>query len=351
MEIATATAEDNQELIDLQARCPQGRGLVTSLINTPDFFVRAAAWSRHAIFKATHQGRIIASASCGAVQANINQEPAMVGYQFEAFVDPAQRRRGAARALLERMDQYHRENQASMAYAMVMQGNRYSLGLVAAQGFVVHRDITMNVILVHRKMEERNPEAIRPAGSDDLADLAELQNRTWQGFDFHQPMSPEGLAAFLERTPGHSLEQEQVLQTEHGPAACAGVWDWGSITKVRVVSTTWPMKLKGLLLDMLKWLRPVPRMAKPGQELKQWCLTSLGFKSPEDLAALLARINNLALAQGVDTVFLMAQDAPWVAEALGEFISIPVTMHLVVKGYGDGPGPGEAPVHLDGIHL
>ena len=33
----------------------------------------------------------------------------------------------------------------------------------------------------------------------------DLQNRTWQGFDFHQPVSADGLAAFLERTPGHSL--------------------------------------------------------------------------------------------------------------------------------------------------
>lgn len=351
MEVKLAGSQDNQELMDLQARCPQGIGLVSSLVNTPDFFARAAPWPQHAVFKVEQDQRIIASASCAVVEARINRQPVRVGYQFEAFVDPRARRCGAAGALLDRMAEYQQENQASLAYALVMQGNSPSLGLVATRGFTAHRDLTMHVLLVYRRMAEPEAGTMRPARPEDLEGLARLQNRTWEDFDFHQPVSGQGLAAFLERTPGHGLGQMLVLEGDEGLRACAGVWDWGSITRVTVISTTWSMKLKGLLLDLLRPFKPLPRMAKPGQELKQWCLTCLGFDSPDDLAALLARVNNQAREQGVDTVFLMAQDAPWVDQALAGFIQVPVRMHLMVRPLGQGVMPGDDPVHLDGIHL
>lgn len=310
-----------------------------------------APWPGEVVFKAVQDGRIIASASCAVVEAMVNAESTRVGYQFEAFVDPAMRRRGAARALLERMADYQLANRAALAYALVMQGNQPSLGLVAKQGFRPHGQLTMNVLMVYRKMKPARPECLRPARAEDLEALARLQNRTWQGFDFHQPVSPEGLAAFLRRTPGHSLDQLLVYDGGRGPAACLGVWDWGSITRVRVISTTWSMRLKGWLLDALRRWRPLPRVPRPGQELKQWCLTSLGFQSPRKLAALLARVNNLALEQGVNTIFLLAQDAPWVEAALRGFMRVPVVMHLMVKPLAPGAMPSGAPVHLDGIHL
>lgn len=44
METREARPDDNEELLALQDRCPQGKSPVISIVNTPDFFARAKAY-------------------------------------------------------------------------------------------------------------------------------------------------------------------------------------------------------------------------------------------------------------------------------------------------------------------
>ena len=60
MYIREATAGDNNELRELQAKCPQGKTLIVSTINTPDFFARAKAYESYKVFVACTNGHIIA---------------------------------------------------------------------------------------------------------------------------------------------------------------------------------------------------------------------------------------------------------------------------------------------------
>lgn len=351
MHIREARPEDNQALMDLQARCPQGRGLVTSLVNTPDFFARARAWPEHRVFT-VHDGQgLMASGSCALAQALINGEPRRVGYQFEYFVDQRARRQGAARAMMRRIEEHLAAEGAELSYMMVMQGNLPSLNLCRSLGYQVHRDLTMQVLMVFREMKAQDGEPIRTAGPEDFDAAAELINRAWEGHDFHQPTSGPKLGRFLADTPGHSPDNLLILDGPAGPRACVGLWDWASITGVTVLSVTRRMTLTRLMLDLLGRFRPMPRMPRPGQRMRQWCLTSLGFEQPAELAALLARANNLALAQGVSTIFLLADNEPWVAEALAGRQCIQVGMHLLAKPLAGGAMPGNRPVRLDGIHL
>jgi hypothetical protein len=57
MNIREAVPEDNGELQELQAKCPQGTTLVASTVNTPDFFARAKAYESHKVFVAC-EGRV-----------------------------------------------------------------------------------------------------------------------------------------------------------------------------------------------------------------------------------------------------------------------------------------------------
>ena len=52
MNVREAVAEDNDELQELQAKCPQGTTLVVSTVNTPDFFARAKAYESYKVFVA-----------------------------------------------------------------------------------------------------------------------------------------------------------------------------------------------------------------------------------------------------------------------------------------------------------
>ena len=88
MNIRDATIEDNQELQELQAKCPQGKTLIVSLVNTPDFFARAKAYGSYKVYVAYEDNQIIGSAACGMCKALINGDIRRVGYEFQYFTSP-----------------------------------------------------------------------------------------------------------------------------------------------------------------------------------------------------------------------------------------------------------------------
>jgi hypothetical protein len=58
MNIREATSDDNQKLQEFQAKCPQGKTLIVSIVNTPDFFARAKAYESYMVFVAHEENRI-----------------------------------------------------------------------------------------------------------------------------------------------------------------------------------------------------------------------------------------------------------------------------------------------------
>jgi hypothetical protein len=65
MEIREAVPDDNDALQELQARCPQGTDLIVSIVNTPDFFARAKAYTSYKVYLASEGNRILGSTVCG----------------------------------------------------------------------------------------------------------------------------------------------------------------------------------------------------------------------------------------------------------------------------------------------
>ena len=74
MDIREANPDDNNELIKLQEKCPQGIDLIASVINTPDFFARAKAYEWYKVFIAYEGKHILGSTACGVKNAVVNGE-------------------------------------------------------------------------------------------------------------------------------------------------------------------------------------------------------------------------------------------------------------------------------------
>ena len=116
--------------MELQARCPQGVGLVTSLVNTPDFFARAKAWPGHQVFAAYHDGRLAGAASCAWRRALLAGQEKPLGYEFEYFVAPEFRRQGVARALhMSRRTLQRRLDEEGTSYKATLDSLRRELCL------------------------------------------------------------------------------------------------------------------------------------------------------------------------------------------------------------------------------
>jgi len=88
MDIHEAKPDDNAALQALQAKCPQGRKLIVSAVNTPDFFARAKAYESSKVFVARNGNRLICSAACAIRKAVVNGDTRRIGYAFQGFTAP-----------------------------------------------------------------------------------------------------------------------------------------------------------------------------------------------------------------------------------------------------------------------
>src|SRR5512139_2657353 len=225
MNIREATVEDNQELQELQAKCPQGKTLIVSLVNTPDFFARAKAYQSYKVFVACEDNQIVGSAACEIQEAFLNGTIRPVGYEFQYFTSPDFRGKGIARQLHKQIRNHFIQHGAVLSYLLVIEGNLPAMGLFKSLGFNLHRTLTMPGLAIHKKMDVAHPGTIRQTGSEELSQVSDLLNDTWQGYDLYGPTSTETLTQFVNRTPGYNLNNLFIVEDHGEILACLGFWD------------------------------------------------------------------------------------------------------------------------------
>jgi GNAT superfamily N-acetyltransferase len=230
MDIREAIEDDNLELQELQARCPQGTTLIVSTVNTPDFFARVKVYEDYKVFVACENNRIIGSAACAIREAVVNGKVVKIGHGFQAFVDPEYRGRHIAGQLHQVRENYLRQSGAVLAYTIVMEGNIPSLRYIERQGFKRHHTLIMPGIMVYKKMDITSQGYIRSMVPGDLAAVASLINQTWQSYELYEPMTADSLAKLISRTPAYSYDNIFVLEENDHIKACLGFWDWSQVT-------------------------------------------------------------------------------------------------------------------------
>jgi len=351
MTIRQARNQDNQALQQLQARCPQGTSLQVSTVNTPDFFARVKAYQQTRVLVAEDGGRIVGSAAAAVRPGRVGDAVVPVGYQFQAFVDPDFRRKGVADALLERLDQYLLDQGAVLAYCLIMVGNDPSMRLVERRGFVRHRDLVMNVLPVYKTLERGTAVAIRPVTTRDLPAVAGLVNQTWSGFQLYRPTTAEELGKIIDRTPGLSLDQFLVAESDGGPLAVIGFWDWSAVMRVEVLTVSRQIRRLGRWLRLVGWFRPTPPMPRPGRVLRQVMVTTVGGRDPAALAGLFGELNNAMKARGVEQIFCITEPDSTIVEAMRGLFRVPQPLYLYVKSLAPDAALAPGPVFVDGVDL
>jgi len=351
MNIREATSEDNDELQTLQARCPMGTTLVVSTVNTPDFFARAKAYESYKVFVVCEDDQIIGSSACAIRNALVNGKLGRIGYSFQAFISPDRRRKHLAKQLLQHTEDHFVQNGAAFVYALIMEGNLPSMKLVESLGFRLLRTLIMPVLTVYREMDIASTGHVRQAASKDLGLIAELLNDTWQGYDLYEPTSAEALTRFVNRTPGYSFENLFVFEDRGEILACLGFWDWRQIMRIIVIERSLKMRIIGLMLDMIRNFRPMPRGPKAGDTLRQVMLTPIAFKDPQHMAVLLRYMNNQALQREIKQIFCVCERGHALFRSLKGFIHVDTAMHLYIKSLQQSVSIGDRPVFIDGIDL
>ena len=348
MYIREATVNDNEELKQLQAQCPQGTSLIVSTVNTPDFFARAKAYESYKVYAACEGDTIIASHACALRNALVSGKLNRVGYSFQTFVHPNHRKKNIAKRLLQHMEDHLIQNGAVLVYGLIMERNLPSIKLVESVGFRLHRKLIMPGLAIRKELVIKSREKIRSARSDDLANVAELLNETWQNHDLYEPASAETLARFISRTPGFSMENLLVLENRGEILACLGFWDWSQVMKLTLKALNLKFKIIGRLLFIT---RVLPRVLKPGDQLNQIMLTLIGYKEPSHLAVLIRYINNYAFKKDIKQIFCICERNHTVLNSLKGFVRISTNIGLYIKPLKGNFMLHKAPVFVDGIDM
>ena len=351
MNIRDATIEDNQELQELQAKCPQGKTLIVSLVNTPDFFARAKAYGSYKVYVACEDNQIIGSAACGMCKALINGDIRRVGYEFQYFTSPDYRGKGVAKQLHKQIEDHLIQRSTLLSYLLVIEGNLPAMRLFASLGFKHHRTLVMPGLPIYKERDVSPKGDIRSLVPKDLAAVTNLLNETWGAYNLYEPTSVETLTSFVNRTPAYSFDNLLVLEDQGKILACLGFWDWGQIMKITLKARSLKMQGIGFLLNISRNFRSLPRIPKVGDTLKQWCLTPIGFKDPKYLAVLLRYLNNLALKRGIEQIFCICERNHPLLTAMKGFIHVDTAMHLYVKPFQQDVSMGDRPVFINGIDL
>ena len=352
MHIREAILEDNAELKELQAKCPQGTTLMVSNVNTPDFFARAKGYESYKVFVACEGDRIIGSGACAIRNGRVNGDLCRIGYEFQVFTSPKHRNKGVARELLQHIEEYLTQNHAVLSYSLIMEDNLPSMKLVESQGFKPHRTLVMPVLLSYKEMDVPSVEKIRQITLSDLAPVADLLNDTWEGHDFFEPVSAETLAQFINRTPAYSIDNLFIMEDQGQILACLGYWDWSQIMRITVLADNLPLniRMRSLILNIARKFKPMPRVPRAGDTLKQWMLSPLAFRTADHLSALLRYVNNRARIKGIEQIMCVCEQNHELLRSMKGLFRRDVMIHLYIKPLRK-MAIGDNPVFLDGIDL
>jgi RimJ/RimL family protein N-acetyltransferase len=349
--IREAIADDNAELQNLQAQCPMGTNLVVSSVNTPDFFARAKAFEFYRVYVACTDQRIIGSAALAIRKAVVNGAIARIGYEFQYFTSPDHRKEHVARQLHQHIEDYLNRQGVVLSYALIMEGNLPAIRLFESQSFKIHRTLVMPGLAVYRQMDVPSIGKIRPISPEDLEAVAELLNETWQGFELYEPTSADQLDQMITRTPGYSFDSFLVLEKQGKILACLGFWDWNKISQVTVKALNRKLRMIGMLLNITRLFRPMPRSLRPGQTLKQIMLTTIAFKDAMHLRPLLRFVNNQTLLKGSEHIFCVCEKNHMLLSSMKGFIRIDTAIHLYIKFLQPNALMKDKPVFINGIDL
>jgi N-acetylglutamate synthase-like GNAT family acetyltransferase len=281
----------------------------------------------------------------------LSNQPIKSGYEFQYFIDPDRRKKGIGQQLRARVEQYFKEQEVAFAYAFIVDGNLPSMSLFEKQGFSLLKKLKMQVLLPYRKMPLPAGTIIRPATAGDYPAIATLLNRTWQDYNLYRPVTAEGLAAQLAHLPEYQATDLFVLEEGGEITACVGTWDWQKITRLKAVSLTFSLTAIGKTLDLLRLVRPMPRLPKPGQVFKQWCLLPVAFKDIAALKTMLYFINNQALEAGIEQLVNMCDPACPAPQAMQGLFKANSLMQMYIKPLKPGFALDERPVYVNPVDM
>ena len=326
-----ANKDDNDSLILLQRKCPQGTNLVLGLDSSPDYFARSKPYEDWRVFVAVENDKIIGSAGCAVRDTFVGGRLLKTAFLYGLMVDPQHRRKGIAKKLHTNLEQFALKRDVDLIYLIVTEENIPSMNLVANMGFRRVKDCAVFSLMVYKKHLDTGDGVVRSMVEGDVPKVVDLINNTFHDYDFFAPFEIDDFVEYVERMPFFNLQNIQVLEEDGDVKACLGYWDYNKIVRFTVEKFNWRMKLLSLTTKILGLFTEMPDIPKPGETLKSYSLTTLAYEDIESIARLIEHVDNIALNEGIRFLNMPIDPQSPIATVVSKFKHVKVKLHIFVK--------------------
>jgi len=307
--IREAAVEDNEELLRLEEKSPQGTG-ISIVIDRDDYFYRSSLHDNGKVLIAEEDGRIVGVMAYALKDVLIGGEKERVAYFYDLRGEVSYRR-SMKRGLFRLWKAVHAEIEsggAAFIYGHVKADNHASLNVATKIGARIAASFSVLSI-------STLPGAVETL--DPHLDEIEAEVDKLEGLVGERSLKPLSLSEPYLR--GAELGYlNGIYRIEEGSSlAQVSAWDLSRIYRGRVVRMPITLRLLGAILNPAAKLFPLPRIPRVGEKITYLQLfdpVCLGENGGRLMKLLLQKLQRSAYADGFDVITLFAyQDDPLAA--------------------------------------
>ncbi len=344
-----ATDHDNLALLDLERMCPQGTSLVLQLDRSPDFFLRSRVYENYKVYVAEEKSRILGTIASTIKEFNFGEKRTRGIYIYDLRVYPDCRGKGIGSKLVHHvLDQ---ETGVQIAYGIIRAENYPSLALFKKMGFQNIHDFTMFNIPLYRRKQSTKSE-IKAMTAHDVKNVVNLINHYYHNWDFFSSLDANDFLGRVKRLPGYGLEKIHIAEDKGKIVACAGLWNYSEIFRVRALHISTKLKILSHLLGFINIFKSTMRLPSVGEPFRVMYVRDFAFNEKMDLAEeLIKHCLYLANTHGCHFLsFILDSDDPAVA-LLARYKPIKVTYHIYAKSLTNEPLSHSRAAYVDPADL
>jgi len=344
--VRKAVPSDNEALLDIQSRSPQGTFFVLGADGSPDYFNRTKPYRDGHVFVAEEDGQVVGSSACAFVDTVVSGIPCKASYGYGLMVDPDHRRKGIASKMGNEVRAFIDEKGVDLRFVIIIEGNVPSINLVKKLEYIPLHDFLRVTVMMHEGIAPASPKYIRPMEEADVNDVVDLLNEYYLGYDLYLPFTSESLLDEIDRYPFFSMDDIYLYEDESGLQACLGNWNYNKIIRYSVLKMPQQM-IDGALASN------APFIPELGMTLVHYFSHYPAFRGEAGFIDLVRYTNNMLKGRGVHNMTFPVNAGTPIHNLLSKFPHTVGNTHIFAKPVGDRdfPNLGKNHVYVETAHL
>ncbi len=291
LDIVPYTVEDNEAALFLEEQCVQGGSLALKY-RRPTFHARSEVYEKYRIICAKHDGKLVGISAWSEKNVRIHNSPVRAAYAYDLRVLPAYRTRGVALKIMKAtLDDIFL--QTDFIYTLIAGQNEVAFKLVRHMfGMRTVVPLTYIIMPVFKRLKSDKDHC--------TADAREVHERFLSG------------NSGLEMVPGFDVARLKgyvlsFVEKQQRQAGCS-LWTNENILAEQVVAVPKYLQVLRIAYAPMRLFMPLPVIPKRGDVLRSWFLFDLYAASKEYLYELLATVNNKALENDIQYLYILLQN-------------------------------------------